>query len=130
MIEISFKQWAPFWAKRDKRAFNRWLKVVAMESEKAFKSGMGNFPPASTPRQYPSVRTGRLRASISSQITNDSVTIGTHMPYSGYLRYGTRHMARRKMSDNALKEGMAAAKKRAGKWVGWSHGTPGTSGIS
>jgi len=129
VIEISFKKWAPFWATRDAAAFRRWLQVVAEESTKAFKGGMKQFPPASKARQYPSVRTGRLRASISTQITNDSVTIGTHMPYSGYLRYGTSRMSRRKMSDNALKEGMAAAKKRAGKWVGWSKGTPGISGI-
>jgi phage gpG-like protein len=123
MIEISLKSWAPFKAQRDKRAFNRWLKVVAQESEKAFKK-MKKYPPASKSGQYPAVRTGRLRASISTIVTEDSVVIGTHMPYSSFLRYGTRKMARRKMSDNALKEGIAAAKKRASKWVGWSKGSP------
>lgn len=124
MIEISLKAWAPFKATKNKAVFRRWLKVVAEESVKAFKKGMKQYPPASKPRQYPSNRTGRLQRSISTRVTDDSVVIGTHMPYSGYLRYGTRKMARRKMSDNALKEGIAAAKKRADKWVGWSHGTP------
>lgn len=128
MIEISFRQWAPFWAKRDKVAFRRWLKVVAAESEKAFKK-MGYYPPASSPNQYPAVRSGRLRASIKSKVTDTMVEISSNTPYAGYLRHGTRKMARRKMSDNALKEGMAAAKRRAEKWVGWSHGTPGTRGI-
>jgi phage gpG-like protein len=125
MIEISFKEWAPFWAKRDKAAFKRWLKVVAQESEKAFKGGMKSYPSASRPGQYPAVRTGKLRSSVSSRVTDNSVIVGSSTPYAGYLRYGTRKMARRKMSDNALKEGMAAAKKRASKWVGWSKGSPG-----
>ena len=41
-------------------------------------------------------------------MTSNSVTIGTSMPYSGFLRRGTSKMARRKMSDNALEEGMKA----------------------
>jgi phage gpG-like protein len=124
MIEISLKSWAPFKAKHDKAAFRRWLKVVAEESHKAFKKGMKQYPPASKKGQYPSNRTGRLQRSITTRVTDDSVVIGTHMPYSGYLRMGTRKMARRKMSDNALKEGIAAATKRSSKWVGWSHGMP------
>ena len=128
MIEISFKQWAPFWAKRDKRAFRRWLQLVSEESLKAFKN-MKRYPPASKSGQYTAIRTGRLRRSIRSRVTDTSVEISTNTPYSGYLRYGTRKMARRKMSDSALREGMAAAKKRASKWVGWSRGSPGISGV-
>jgi len=128
-IEISFKEWAPFWATRDKAAFRRWLQLVAKESEKAFKK-MKDYPPASTPGEYPAVRTSVLRGSIESQVTDTAVIIGTRTPYSGFLRYGTRKMRRRKMSDNALKEGMAAASKRAGKWVGWSRGTPGTGKLT
>jgi len=124
MIEIDFKAWAPFEAKKDQAAFRRWLKVVAEEATKAFKK-MGSYPPASTSGQYPAVRSGRLRGSIATQVTDTMVLIGSHMPYSGYLRTGTRRMARRKMSDNALQEGMAAAKKRADKWVGWSRGVGG-----
>jgi phage gpG-like protein len=123
-IEISFKKWAPFKAQKDQKAFRRWLKVVAEESYKAFTTGMKQYPPASKKGQYPSIRTGRLRRSVATRVTDDTVVIGTHMPYSGYLRHGTRKMARRKMSDNALKEGIAAATKRAEKWVGWSHGSP------
>jgi len=119
MIEISFKAWAPFEAKYDKRAFKRWLDAVARESEKAFKK-MGSYPPASRPGQYPAVRTGALRASIRTRVTNDSVEISSNRPYSGYLRHGTRKMQRRKMSDNALQEGIEAAKRRSSKCVGWS----------
>jgi hypothetical protein len=119
-IEIEFKAWAPFEAKYDKRAFKRWLDAVARESEKAFKKGMKSYPPASSPGAYPSVRTGRLRGSIKTVVSENSVEISTNMPYSGYLRSGTRRMHRRKMSDNALEEGIAAAKRRSTKWVGWS----------
>jgi phage gpG-like protein len=124
MIEISLKSWAPFAAQVDEAKLQRWLKVVGEESVKAFKK-MGKYPPASRPSQYPSVRTGRLRASITSLVQGHTVIVGSHMPYSIYLREGTIHMPRRKMSDNALQEGIEKAKKRAGKWVGWSHGMTG-----
>lgn len=120
MIEISFKSWKGFKAKLDKRTYNRFLKTVAEESKKAFVKGMKIYPPPSSPNQYPSVRTGRLRASVKAEVHGDKVIVSTSMPYSGYLRYGTGRMRRRKMSDSALKEGIAAAKKRASKWVGWS----------
>jgi phage gpG-like protein len=122
MIEIDFKAWAPFHAQYDKKAFKRWLQIVARESEKAFKGGMKGYPPASSPGQYPAIRTGRLRGSVATRVTDNSVVIGTHMPYSGYLRSGTRMMKRRKMSDNALQEGIEKAKKLSKKWVGWEHG--------
>lgn len=49
------------------------------------------------------------------------MTIGTNRPYSIFLRMGTSRMARRKMSDDALKEGMRAA-GRMGRWVEWARG--------
>ena len=82
---------------------------------------MGSYPPASAPGAWPNNRTGRLSASIRSEVTSDSVTIGTNTHYSGYLRNGTSRMARRKMSDNALEEGIRAA-GRLTKWVEWSRG--------
>lgn len=121
-IELEFKAWAPFHAKYDKRAFKRWLQIVARESEKAFKGGMKGYPPASSPGQYPAVRTGRLRASIRVTVSDTGVEVSTNRPYSGYLRHGTRKMQRRKMSDNALQEGIAKAKRLSRKWVGWEHG--------
>jgi len=79
---------------------------------------MGSYPPASAPGAWPNSRTGRLKSSIRSVVTSDSVTIGTSMPYSGFLRSGTSKMARRKMSDNALEEGVKAG--RLGRWVEWT----------
>jgi phage gpG-like protein len=79
---------------------------------------MGNYPPASSPGAWPNNRTGRLNKSIRFVATDHDVTIGTNMPYSLFLRTGTKRMARRKMSDNALKEGMQHS--RLGRWVEWS----------
>ena len=121
-FELEFKAWAPFHAKYDKRAFKRWLQIVARESEKAFKGGMKGYPPASSPGQYPAIRTGALRASIRTRVTDNAVEISSNRPYSGYLRSGTRKMQRRKMSDNALKEGIEKAKRLSKKWVGWEAG--------
>jgi phage gpG-like protein len=115
---IEFQPWRPFLARKRKEEIRRWLRAIGDASEQAFKGGMGNYPPASAPGAWPNVRTGRLRGSIDSVVTDDSVTVGSNMHYSVYLRYGTRKMARRKMSDDALKAGMTKA--RLGKWVEWS----------
>ena len=119
MITIEFKPWRPFIARKRPQEIKRWLKAVGVASEAAFKK-MGHFPPASSPGEYPAVRSGRLRSSIRHVVTGDSMTIGSNMFYSIFLRLGTRKMARRKMSDDALKEGMTKA--RLGKWVEWSRG--------
>lgn len=117
MIEISFKPWRPFYAK--KLPLRNWLKKIADASEEAFKSGMsGSSPGPSSPGAYPANRTGALSGSISSRVTANSVTIGTNVFYSIFLRTGTSKMARRKMSDSALEEGMKSA--RLTKWVEWS----------
>jgi hypothetical protein len=64
-------------------------------------------------------RTGGLLGSIRTEVSASEMTIGTNQPYSIFLRQGTSRMGgRRKMSDDALKEGMQGA--RLGKWVEWS----------
>ena len=118
MIEITFTGWRPFYARKDPATVRRWLHGVGDAATAAFTGGMGSYPPASTPGQYPSVRTGRLKASVAAVVTNDEVTVGSNMFYSIFLRTGTSKMARRKMSDNALEEGMRAS--RLGRWVEWS----------
>lgn len=117
MITIEFKPWRPFIARKKPAEIKRWLKAVGVASEAAFKK-MGKYPPASSPGEYPHVRSGRLRKSIRHVATNHDVTIGSNMFYSIFLRTGTSKMARRKMSDDALKEGMQKA--RLGRWVEWS----------
>jgi phage gpG-like protein len=74
----------------------------------------------SAPGAWPYSQSGKLKGSIDSRVTDNSVTIGTNTPYSLFLRHGTSKMARRKMSDDALREGMKHG--RLGKWVEWVRG--------
>jgi hypothetical protein len=117
-ITIEFSPWGQFHARKKTEEIRSWLQRIGKASEEAFRGGMGQYPDASAPGAWPNSRTGGLKGSIRSVVTSDSVTIGTSMPYSGFLRHGTSKMARRKMSDNALKEGMHAG--RLGRWVEWS----------
>jgi len=117
---IEFSPWGEFHAKKKPAEIHGWLKRVGDAGVDAFKGGMGEYPPASAPGAWPNRRSGRLRASVRSVATQTSVTIGTSMPYSGYLRSGTSKMKRRKMSDDALKAGMKAG--RLGHWVEWVRG--------
>lgn len=119
-ITIEFQPWAWFRAKKDDAAIRVWLDSIGEAAEAVFRGGMGSYPPASAPGAWPHSRTGSLRGTIRHETTSDSVTIGTSMPYSIFLRAGTSRMARRKMSDNALQEGMRAAGGRLAHWVYWS----------
>ena len=118
---IEFSPWGKFHARKKPEAIHRWLKGIGDAGVEAFRGGMGSYPGPSAPGAWPNSRTGRLRASIKSEVTSDSVTIGTSMPYSIFLRAGTSKMARRKMSDNALEEGVKAG-GRLTKWVEWARG--------
>lgn len=118
MITISFEPWGRFYAR--KRDIQHWLKAIGDAGTEAFRGGMGDHPPASAPGAWPNSRTGKLRGTIRSQVTSNSVTIGTSMPYSIYLRMGTKKMLRRKMSDDALRAGMKSG--RLGHWVEWVKG--------
>jgi phage gpG-like protein len=117
-LELRFSGWKAFHAKKDTAEIHRWLQSVADAGTKIFRNSMRSGPGPSSPGQYPASQTGRLRASISSQVTESEATIGSNMSYSIYLRMGTSKMARRKMSDDALKEGVQQG--RLGRWVRWS----------
>lgn len=117
-ISIEFMPWSAFRARKNNAEIRSWLQQVAKASEAAFKGGMGNYPPASAPGAWPNIRTGNLKGSIRTEVTSDSMTIGSNMRYSIFLRTGTSIMARRKMSDNALQAGIKAA--QLGHWVEWT----------
>lgn len=130
MIQLIFRPWRIFFARKDQRAVAFWLAKVAKNAERVFKAGMrgghsgkiyyrrGKYHQASAPGEYPAVESGRLIASMRSHSTINEAQIGTNMPYSRWLRTGTRHMARRKMSDNALREGKILSGS-LGRWVKW-----------
>jgi hypothetical protein len=121
MITITFTPWGRFQARKKPAVIRNWLHDIGRASEEAFRSGMGNYPPASAPGAWPNSRTGRLKGSIRSEVEGiSSVTVGSNMPYSIFLRMGTSKMARRKMSDDALKEGRQGA--RLARWVEWTRG--------
>lgn len=119
-ITIEFTPWGHFYARKKREEIRRWLHSIGEASVDAFKSGMGEYPPASAPGAWPNRRSGRLRASVRAEVKSDEVTVGTSMPYSLYLRHGTSKMKRRKMSDDALKAGMKSG--RLAHWVVWTHG--------
>jgi hypothetical protein len=120
-IILQFTPWRPFYARKDPETIKSWLRAIGDASKAAFIGGMGSYPPASSPGAWPNVRSGSLLSTISVEVTADEMTIGSNMFYSAYLRSGTSKMARRKMSDDALKEGMAASEGVLARWVHWSY---------
>jgi len=125
-ISIEFSPWGKFHARKNDGAIRGWLNKIGKAGTDAFRGGMGKFPPASFPGAWPNSRSGKLKSTIRYEVGGGgafeyNVTIGTGAPYSGFLRSGTSRMARRKMSDNALREGVAAG-GRLTKWVEWSRG--------
>ena len=69
--------------------------------------------------EYPANDSGALERSIKVQERSTDVTIGTNTFYARFLRDGTRKMARRKMSDNALDEGIKTARHELKGFVKW-----------
>ena len=79
---------------------------------------------ASTPGQYPAIQSGRLISSLEYDVSGNKLEVGTKVFYAVYLRGGTRKMARRKMSQNALQEGMKATRSTFKHWAKWEYGNP------
>lgn len=131
-ITFRFRNWRRFGARVDDRVVSRFLRETGDEATKAFQRGMDGrhsgqryrsktkgWHRASAPDEYPAVDSGDLRASIGTRITRYSMTIGTRMFYSRFLRFSTSKMRRRKMSDNALREGMARSRKYLSRFAKW-----------
>lgn len=124
MITLNFKPWDKFHAEMDPKAFKRYLELVATESVGAFRRGSsGSTPGPSSPGRYPARVTSTLYNSVQSEVTGHEVTIGTNVFYATYLAHGTGRMAKRKMMNEALEEGMQRARKRLWFWVHWQKGS-------
>jgi phage gpG-like protein len=134
MFEIDFTPWPTFTANRDKAVDKRWLSNIQKEGVAAFKAGIngphtGNIGRRkgggtfirSAAGEYPARDSGDLLRSLKGQSDQKEAVIGTNVEYSKYLRLGTGKMARRKMSDNALKDGIQAAPAPIG-WVKFAKG--------
>jgi hypothetical protein len=120
-IRIEFTPWHPFYARKIPGAIERWLETVGRTSVQIFKANASGGP--SAPGAWPGQRSGHLLSTIDYEAGVMQVTVGSNAhrgaaPYSLYLREGTSRMKRRKMSDDALKEGMKSA--HLGRWVEWS----------
>lgn len=118
MIGLQFKPWRHIQAVHDRAAIRAWLARMAQNAQRAFRAGMeashggrvyrrrgGRLHRASAPGDWPAVDTGALKGSIRTQSSDVQMTIGTGQFYAIFLRKGTRKMARRKMSPEALKKG-------------------------
>ena len=79
---------------------------------------------ASKPGDFPANDTGKLRASINYRLGAREVEVGSNTFYAKYLREGTPGglIKKRKMSPDALKEGMAAAGRRPFAFAKWRLG--------
>jgi hypothetical protein len=130
MIGLQFTPWRNITAIKDKAAIQRWLQDVASTAHRVFRAGSeasrggriyrkrgGRVHRASAPGAWPARDSGGLLGSIRTVVTQSSAEIGTSRHYSGYLRSGTRKMARRKMSDNALREAIPMARGRMGSFA-------------
>jgi hypothetical protein len=119
-ITIEFTPWAPFYARKKSDAVKRWLQAVADASEQSFKGGMGRHPPSSTPGEYPAIRTGILRGSIRTVVGSNEMTIGSNRTRGSFMVSKWLRDSGRKMSHDALKEGLKKTEGRLGRWVEWS----------
>ena len=57
---IEFSPWGKFHARKNTEEIHRWLRAIGDAGVDAFRSGMGQYPPASAPGAWPNSRTGRL----------------------------------------------------------------------
>lgn len=129
-LALTFKAWKRFHAK--KGDYHKFLVDLARKCKSAFIQGMrsgksGRHHPglprqSSAPGEYPAVQFGRLRGSIFTKVSNLQMTIGTRTPYSGFLTTGTSRMAPRKMSKEALEDGMKLMNKKLLQPAHWERG--------
>jgi hypothetical protein len=129
---IVFKPWSYFSLGKQPEVVKNWLASVKTKSHKIFSDGMrgphsgriairqnGELFLRSTPSEYPAVDSGALIASLKGRQTATEVIIGTNVAHSLALREGLGGIARRKMSDNAIREGAAQAAPTSRGWVAW-----------
>ena len=126
LFRMEFTPWGELRARPDLAAHMAFMQDVARSAHMRMRAGMqgphsgrtyrlagGARHVASAPgSEYPARRSGWLMASIRTEVSMWSSTIGTNMtPYSLYMRQGTPKgmIKRRKMSDTALKETLPGA---------------------
>lgn len=129
---IQFTIWNPFKAFRDYRVTTNYLRKTGRLAVKLFKADMmapksgqlyikrgGRRHRASAPGEFPANDEGLLRSTIDSTANRVETEVGTNTPYSKFLREGTGKMARRRMSDDALKLAIPLTRQELKGWVKW-----------
>lgn len=135
MIRFEFTPWGLFRAFHDRAAVRSFVGRAGRIALKQLKQGLKNPPKTgriykrrgklhqasknSALAEFPAKDTGALLASAGLTVSADRFEIGTNMPYSRFLRDGTRKMERRKMSDTALEESMPEIRNNLRRWVYW-----------
>ena len=116
MISLRFKQWKKFTAVFDESAVSVFLVDIQDAALDAVKRGVagpksgriyarkGGSHRASAAGEYPAKDSGGLLSSLNGDVSRRKVEIGTNKFYAAFLREGTSKMARRKMSDDAMRE--------------------------
>lgn len=131
-VRLEFKGWRGLRAETNTAGIIAFLTDTAQTAHRIFRTGSeasrggrvyrraGRDHTASAPGDWPARDTGRLLGSIRTVVTRSQAEIGTTarsdrgFPYPIVLRTGSRKrkIARRKMSDTALKEAVPLSRKR------------------
>lgn len=141
-LQLDPTKWPTMVARIDQKVIDRWFRAVRGRSQEAFARGMlgphtgrlykrtGGSHRASVDndeKEYAANDSGKLLASLRSKQSKTEVKIGSgdrstqvgKWNYADLLRTGTKKMARRRMSDNALQEGADAARPQSRGWMAW-----------
>lgn len=122
--------WQKFHVAQTAALKRNFLTMVGNEAQRVFRNGMqgghsgrvyGGHK-ASAAGEFPASRTGALERSIGVIVSENQVEVGTGMPYSIYLRYGTGRMAKRRMSEDALRVAAENIHAGFGHFVGFEIG--------
>ena len=135
MIGFRFTPWQSFRAIKDDALIRAWLERLAKRTHFFFRSKMeasrggrvyrgrgGRTHRASAPGDFPAKDSGRLIGSIRTRVTANEMEIGTGMFYAIFLKNGTRKMARRKMSSDALREVLPTERPHLKGFARWKRG--------
>jgi phage gpG-like protein len=122
--------WEKFHVAQTAALKRQFLTAVGNEAQRVFRNGMAGGHSgriygghkASAAGEFPASRTGALAASIAVVVGQDQVEVGTGMPYSIYLRYGTGRMAKRRMSEDALRIAAENIQSGFGHFIGFEIG--------
>ena len=94
--------------------------AAGIVADRIVESINGPYPPASSPGDPPHRRTGRLRASVASEVDADTLTavVGAPGKVAYWLETGTRKMAARPFVRPALLNNLDQVRAAAAAGIG------------